>query len=115
MQQLGLMMQQLGLILQQLKDISEQIDKSLQQKFVRSNHTNEYYEKIKKHLMRIEDQFLNWNTKIISMINMKEGTKLETLLEASINTSEELRILGKRLNVLRNKEEINIAFKNYEY
>ena len=46
---IGLMMQQLGLILQQLKDISEQIDKSLQQKFVKSKHTNDYYEKIKKH------------------------------------------------------------------
>ena len=51
----------------------------------------------------------------MSMINMKEGTKLETLLEASRNTSEELRKLREKLNVLRDKAEINIAFKNYEY
>ena len=105
------MMQQLGLILQQLEEISEQIDESLKQRIIRSNHTNDYYEKIKKHLMRLED----WNTKIISMINMKEGTKLEKLLEASRNTSEELRKLREKLNVLRDKAETNIAFKNYEY
>ena len=105
------MMQQLGLILQRLKEISEQIDESLKQRIIRSNHTNDYYERIKKHLMRLED----WNTKIISMINIKEGTKLETLLEASKNTSEELRRLREKLNVLRDKAETNIAFKNYEY
>ena len=37
--------------------------------------------KTKEHLMRIEDQFLDWNTKIMSMMNMKEGTKLETLIK----------------------------------
>ena len=111
---IGLMMQQLGLILQQLKNVSEQIDESLQQKFSRSKDTNTYYEKIKEHLMKLEDQFLNWNTKIMTIMNVKEGTKLETLLEASRNTSEELRKLREKLNVLRDKAETNIAFKNYE-
>ena len=100
------MIKQLELILQQLKEISEQIDDSLKQRIIRSKHTNDYYEKIKKHLMRLEDQFLNWNTKIMSMMNMKEGTKLETLLEASRNTSEELRKL---------REQDWVAFMSHPY
>ena len=47
------MIKQLGLILQQLKEISEQIDDSLKQRIIRSKHTNDYYEKIKKTLNEI--------------------------------------------------------------
>ena len=65
--------------------------------------------------MRLEDQFLNWNTKIMSMMNMKEGTKLETLLEASKNTSEDFKRINEKLRKLRDKAETNIAFVNYEY
>ena len=86
-----MMMQGLNLIISQLKDIEILINESLEKQFSRTKETNRYYEKIKEHLMRIEDQLLDWNTKIMSMMNMKEGTKLETLLEASKNTSEDFK------------------------
>ena len=109
-----MMMQGLNLIVSQLKDIETLINESLEKQFSRTKETNRY-EKIKEHLMRIEDQFLDWNSKIMGMMNMKEGTKLETLLEASKNASEDFIRINEKLRKLRDKAETNIAFKNYEY
>ena len=110
-----MMMQGLNLIVSQLKDIEILINESLEKQFSRTKETNRYYEKIKEHLMRLEDQFLNWNTKIMSVMNMKEGRKLEKLLEASKNSSEDLKRIYEKLRKLRDKAETNIAFVNYEY
>ena len=51
----------------------------------------------------------------MTMMNIKEETKLETLVEASKNTSEEFKKINERLRKLRDKAETNIAFVSYEY
>ena len=110
-----MMMQGLNLIISQLKDIEILINESLEKQFSRTKETNRYHEKFKKQLMKVEYQFLNWNTKIMTMMNIKEGTILETLVEASRNTSEDFKRMNERLRKLRNKSVTNTAYKSYEY
>ena len=87
-------MQGLGLIVSQLKDIETLIDESLEKQFSRTIEKNRYYEKIKEQLIKVEEKFIQWT---MTMMNIKEETKLETLVEASRNTSEDFKRINERL------------------
>ena len=89
-----MMMQGLNLIVSQLKDIETLINESLEKQFSRTKETNRYYEKIKEQLIKVEEKFIQWT---MTMMNIKEETKLETLVEASRNTSEDFKRINERL------------------
>ena len=113
---IGLMIRQLGLIIQQLKDVSDQIDESLQQKFSRSKETNAYFEKIREWLTKVEERFMNWNKELRKLLmNSKENTDKETLVEASRSTNNEFRKINESLRKLRKRAESTINYKHYSY